>query len=78
MGEKLVLRAVDDFGEGAVGYLTNEGVSLLPVPTTVKPQMYVKALETIQAHRAGSFEAVEKTSKWPPPDLTTTGRIVAP
>ena len=64
LGEKLALRALDDFGEGAVGYLTDEGVSLLPVPTTVKPKLYVKALETIKAHRLGSFEEVEK----PPPE----------
>ncbi len=56
MEEKFVLRALDDFGEGAVGYLTNEGVGLLPVPTTVKPQVYVKALETIKARRVGRFE----------------------
>ncbi len=58
--EKLTLRAVDDFGEGTIGYLTDEGVSLLPVPTIVKPKLYVKALETIKAHRLGSFEEVEK------------------
>ena len=46
-----------------VGYLTDEGVSLLPVPTTVKPKLYVKALETIKADRLGSFEEVEKQSK---------------
>ena len=57
-----LLLALDDFSEGVVGYLTNEGASLLPVPTTVKPQMYVKALETIKAYRAGCFEEVEKTS----------------
>ena len=61
--EKLTLLALDDFGEGAVGYATNDGVSLLPVPTTVKPQMYVKALESIKAYRAGCFEEVEKPSE---------------
>ncbi len=63
MGEKLTLLAVVDFGEGAAGYLTNDGVRLLPAPTTVRPQMYVRALETIKARRAGRFEEVEKTSK---------------
>ena len=58
MGEKLVLLALEDFSEGAVGYATNDGVSLLPIPPTVKPQMYVRALETIRAGRAGSFEEV--------------------
>ena len=64
MGERLVLRALDDFAEGVVGYVTDEGsVSLLPVPTTVEPKMYVKALEPIEAHRLGSFEAVEKPGR---------------
>ena len=60
-----MLRALDDFREGAVGYLADAGVSLLPVPTTVKPQMYVKALETIKADRLGSFEEVVKPGSGP-------------
>ena len=64
VGERLVLRALADFTEGAVGYLTDEGVRPLPAPPTVKPRMYVKALEPIQAHRLGSFEEVKK----PAPD----------
>ena len=49
MAEKVGLLALEDFGQGDLGYATADGVRKLPVPNAVKPDMYVIAVFAVRA-----------------------------